>query len=151
MTCALPIDIVNDENIVRLIRTPQHINKNNMLKPSAFRSKVGTDDVSVIRHTHMGTDFCKSKAKKIMTTDYVGLAVVSAGNIRDAGSKVRDSREEFCGHASIMHGVMILQSDEPPTSQDNLLITERCKRILEYTKYYPDPAPQLDCWTGPNF
>lgn len=64
--CELPIEIANAEIIVRGIMCPSHVKKDNVsLKPAAFKSKAGTDDVSVIRHTHMGSDFCKAKAKEV--------------------------------------------------------------------------------------
>lgn len=149
MTCELPIEILDDENIVRLIKTPQHI-KNDKLKPSAFRSQAGIDDVSVIRHSHMGTNFCKSKAKEIMGENYIGLAVVTAAKIRSVGSKVIDSREEFCGHASILHGV-IFTVDEPPSAAISEFITERCRQIINHTTYHADPELANDVWTGSAF
>lgn len=149
MICELPIEIVDDENIVRLIRTPSHV-KNDKLKPSAFRSQAGTDDVSVIRQTHMGTNFCKSKAKEIMGQNYIGLAVVVAGNIRSTGSNVIDTRDEFCGHASILHGVT-LPIEEPPGSELNEFITERCREIIKHTTYFADPDAANAEWTGAEF
>lgn len=149
MICALPIEILGDEKIVRLIRTPAHI-KNDKLKPAAFRSQAGTDDVSVIRHSHMGTNFCKSKAKQIMGESYIGLAVVTAGKIRSTNSKVIDTRDEFCGHASILHGV-ILPANDPPSAEDNEFITERCRKIVSCVTYYQDPEPANDKWTGSDF
>jgi len=149
MICELPTEVVDDENIVRLIRTPAHI-KNDKLRPGAFRSQAGSDDVSVIRQTHMGTNFCKSKAKEIMGHFYIGLAVVLAGNIRTTGSNVIDSRDEFCGHASILHGVT-LPKDEPPDAALNEFITERCREIIKHTTYLPDPDIADDEWTGSEF
>ncbi len=149
MTCALPIEILDNENIVRLIKTPYHVN-GDKLKHQAFRSQKGIDDVSVVRHSHMGSNFCKSKAKEIMGEGYIGLAVVTAGNIRSSGSKVIDTRDEYCGHASILHGVTI-PVNEPPSAEDNELITERCRQIVSHTKYYQDPEPANDTWTGHEF
>lgn len=147
MTCDIPIDIKDDENIVRLIRAPQHINKRNELRPAAFRSQAGTDDVSVVRHRHVGTDFCKAKAKELMKESYIGLAAVTAENIRLSTSSVVDTREEYCGHASVMHG-MITPLDEPPESETNMLITERCRSIVKKTTLHLDPNPESDNWTG---
>ena len=149
MTCVLPNDVNDDEFIVRLIRTPCHLKKNK-LKAGAFRSQAGEDDVSVVRHTHMGTYFCKSKAKEIMGVNYVGLAIVGVLDVRSTGSAVADTREEYCGHASIMHGV-VLEREEPPESELNEFITERCRNILRFTTYYEDPEPHLDKWTGKVF
>ncbi len=148
MCCELPIDIAGEEKIVRLVRTPSHVAKNK-LKPAAFRSQAGLDEVSVIRHNYMGSDFCKAKGKEIMADAYVGLAVVLAQDIRSIGSTVQDSRVEFCGHAHISHGA-ILQRDEPPNSELNLFITERCRKLVDATTLYTDPSPSAAKWTGPQ-
>ncbi len=148
MCCDLPTEIVDEERIVRLVRTPNHVKKNE-LAPAAFRSQAGTDDVSVVRHNYMGSDFCKSKGKEIMAAAYVGLAVVNAQAIRNTGSSIQDSRDEYCGHAHISHGV-ILPRDEPPNSEMNLFITERCRALVKVATLYRDPAPTKVKWTGPQ-
>ena len=151
--CDLPIDLTDEEKIVRAVMCPSHLKKDKKtLKPAAFRSKAGTDEVSVIRQTHMGSDFCKEKAKEIASAsrviEYAGLAVLQAGQIRSAGSTIQDSRDEYCGHAHISHG-FILQADEPPESVDNLAITERCRALIASATYYADPHPGAEGWTGP--
>jgi len=150
MCCNLPFEIADEEKIVRLIRTPSHIDtRKNKLKPAAFRSQVGTDDVSVVRHSYMGSDFCKAKGKEIMADAYIGLAVVTAQNIRNTGSTVHDSRDEFCGHAHISHGV-ILQPNEPLESEANFLVTERCRELVKMTSLHLDPDPVSSKWSGPK-
>lgn len=150
--CDLPIDIVNDEKIVRAVISPCHIKKNGKLKPAAFRSKPGTDEVSVIRQTHMGSDFCKAKARDIANgspvNEYAGLAVMTAETIRALGSEVHDSRVEFCGHAHISHGIVV-PPDEPPESDTFVLVTERCRDFVNSAAYHPDPSPDSDVWMGP--
>jgi hypothetical protein len=59
----IPIDIDNAEKIVRGILFPAHVKKNGKLRRAVFR-KFGEDRVSVIRHTYVGSDFCKPKAKR---------------------------------------------------------------------------------------
>ena len=93
--CNLPIEIADSEKVVRAIMSPYHFNNNGHLRPAAFRSEPGTDNVSVIRQTYMGSDFCKAKAKEIAAASpgktYMGLAVLIASQIRDVGAKVIDS------------------------------------------------------------
>lgn len=148
--CDLPIEIPNYEIIVRAVMCPSHVKPNRLaLKPAAFKSKPGTDDVSVIRHTHMGSDFCKQKAKQIANekAEYAGLAWISAKDIREATSQVTDSRSEYCGHAHIEHG-LIFPAGEPPEGATFDAITERCKELVKRAKYLPDPQPAEECWTG---
>jgi hypothetical protein len=83
-------------------------------------------------------DFCKGKAKEIAhrnpTITYVGLAVLHAQDIRATGSKVHDSREEYCGHAHISHGI-IVPRDEPQNSELNMVVTERCRDLATRARY----------------
>ena len=150
--CQIPIEIDDAEQIVRAIKSPPHIDKKNpaKLKPGAFRSKSGTDNVSVIRHDYMGSDFCKAKGKASANpfAVYVGLASISAAAIRSTGSTVHDSREQFLGHAHISHG-LILFPDEPPKSEDNLVIQERCRALCALATFHRDPEPEREDWTGP--
>jgi hypothetical protein len=148
--CTLPLEISDDEKIVRAIKCPSHIRPGKTtLKPAAFRSKPGFDEVSVIRHTHVGSNFCKKKAKETIdsTNSYNGLAVIMAREIRATTSTVHDSRDEFCGHAHISHGI-ILPRDEPPESALNHMLTERCRALCKAAAYYPDPRPDAEKWTG---
>jgi hypothetical protein len=99
----------------------------------------------------MGSDFCKKKAKETIVADstnsYSGLAVVMARDIRATTSTVHDSRDEFCGHAHISHGI-IMPRDEPLESALNQLLTERCRALCRAAGYYPDPEPDVEKWTG---
>ena len=149
--CRIPTDIDDSEKIVRVVMSPSHIDKRNpsRLKPAAFRSRAGSDDVSVLRHTYTGTDFCKRKGKEIANpkASYVGLAVLSAAGIRSTGSSIHDSRDEFLGHAHISHG-LTLPRNEPPNSEDNLVIQERCRALCAIAALHIDPDPEKEIWTG---
>lgn len=150
--CHLPIEVSNTENIVRIIFSPHHI-KNGKIKGAAFRSRVGSDEVSVIRQTYMGSNFCKEKALSLhrsTISEYQGLAFIKANKIREIGSTVEDSRDVYCGHADIAHGV-VLEPNEPADSDMNRIITERLRTLVNSTTYYPDPNPSGSSWTGPDF
>jgi hypothetical protein len=151
--CDLPVEIADEENIVRVIFCPSHIDTNkNKLKPAAFRPRPHMDEVSVIRHTYMGSDFCKGKAKEIARHNpniaYAGLAVLRAHKIRATGSTIHDSREEYCGHAHISHGIELPSPHEPLYAQVNMDVTERCRALRDKARYYADPNPAADLWEG---
>ena len=150
--CNLPIPIDNDERIVRVILCPVHL-KRGKLKAAAFRSRVGTDDLSTIRHSFKGSNFCKHQGVRLGaasgTQQYVGLAVILAESIRAAGSQVADSREVYCGHAHISHGI-VLPANDPPSAEDALRLTERCKALIEHTNFFPDQSIDAASWTGPE-
>lgn len=153
--CHLPTEIADDENIVRVILSPAHVKPNSTkVRHQALRSRAGEDEVSVIRQSHMGTDFCKEKGKEIEAgwpkNFFVGLLSAKAKEIHECGSTVHDSRTEYCGHAHISHG-FIITPNEPPSADINLVLTNRCSRILEIMTYYPDPNPASLRWTGASF
>jgi hypothetical protein len=153
--CHLPTDIAGDENIVRAILCPAHVKEGSTrVKHQAFRSRPGTDEVSVIRHSYTGSDFCKQKGKEIEAgwpkNFFVGLSVIRAASILECGSTVHDSREEYWGHAHISHG-FILPPNEPPPPEMNLILTARCTAIRNKSVYYPDPNTASYNWTGEVF
>jgi hypothetical protein len=146
--CDIPIPVADDEKIVRVIMAG-YVNKSNTaIKPRAFRSRPGTDEVSVIRHTYKGSDFCKASGRA-RSNEYVGLAVLLASRIRQAGSEITDSREDFCGHAHISHGIVAPPPNEPLPPQDNLALDRKVEALSLAALYHPDPAPDAAGWTGP--
>lgn len=150
----IPIHIDDPEVIVRAIFEPYH-EKKGKLKPAAFRSPPGKDEVSVIRQSYMGTQFCKRKAKEIeaeirkqdQNKKYRGFAVLQASQIRSVKSEVIDSREQFLGHADIKHGV-ILERDEPLQSEAKMNLDERLKTLVSLTNYFQDQNPDEENWSG---
>jgi hypothetical protein len=153
--CHMPTDIAGDENIVRVILCPTHVKEGSTkVRHQAFRSRPGTDEVSVIRHSYKGSDFCKQKGKEIEAgwpkNFFVGLSVIRAVSIRECGSTVHDSREEYCGHAHISNG-FIMPPNEPPASDFLLALTERCKAIVDKSVYHPDRYTASPKWTGAAF
>jgi hypothetical protein len=152
--CSIPIPIADSETIVRAIKRPSHLKgkgANEKLKVAAFKSVAGVDDVSVMRQTHMGATACRQKGIELVQgndkVQYAGLAVVTAAGIRASGSTVSDTREEFCGHASICHG-FVLTRDEPEDSETAMKVNERIHAILEATTFYRDPSPEIDNWAA---
>ena len=146
--CEIPIPIADSEKIVRAI-VQGCVNKaNTALKPRAFRSRPGADEVSVVRHDYKGSDFCKNNGRT-GRSDYVGLAVLLADQIRKAGSEVIDSREEFCGHAHIAHGIIAPPPHEPLSAQENLALDKKVAALQSAARYHPDPDVSAEGWTGP--
>jgi hypothetical protein len=143
--CDIPVPVANEETVVRALREC-HVRKGK-LRDNVFRSPAGVDEVSVMRHTHMSSDSCKSKAKEIAAADvhnpYVGFAAISVASVRNVGSEVTDSRQEFCGHADISHGVVV-PKEEPLKPELSL----RLRDLKDKAKLLMDPAPENDAWTG---
>jgi hypothetical protein len=144
--CDIPVAVANEETIVRGLREC-HIKKKGQLRDNVFRSVPGIDEVSVMRHTYVKSDFCKAKTKEIARGDannpYVGLAAITVISVRSVGSDVNDSREEFCGHAHISHG-MVTVPEEP---LDPRLIA-RLRALNSAARLLLDPSPDSDAWTG---
>jgi hypothetical protein len=143
--CDIPVAVANAETVVRALREC-HIRRGK-LRDNVFRPMANTDQLSVMRHTHMGSDACKKIAKEISRTDpsnpYVGLAAIGVGTVRELGSEVTDSREVYCGHADISHGFVVPAGEplEPAQSLHIRNLTDRARLLL-------DPAPAATAWTG---
>ncbi len=147
--CDFPVAIADGETIVRGI-LDIHLNDKGKLKSNAFRPKAQTDDVSVMRHTCMGSDACKTRARELSHhgINYRGLAVLLAQEIRAVDSQVTDSREgNYCGHAHISHGI-IVPLHEPLESPLNLVLVEKLRKLRTIARYYSDPEPVNPVWTG---
>ena len=99
-----PREIADEEAIARGIFYSYHIDKKGRLKPEAYRSPPGKDEVSVMRSDWIGAHVCKHRSKKLedksQNKTYKGLAVLSAKQVAQTGAWLMDTQEEFprpCG------------------------------------------------------
>jgi hypothetical protein len=146
--CPLPFRIDDGETIVRALKTPEHFNaQKGSIKPAAFRPPAGKRKLSVMRQL-IGNDACKQKANEICGEKYIGLAVTLAQSVRAAGSRVRDHRWDFCGHAHLNHGFPAPPKGEPMDSKQNLLMVERCRALVRHSEYRNDPNSASKSWSG---
>lgn len=149
--CEIPTSVDDAEKVVRIVGR-SYLNKSQTkLKPRIFRSQPGTDEVSVIRHTYRDANFCKAKARERAAApefEYVGLAVLAVRQIRMTGSTVHDSREVYCGHAHISHGIPAATPNEPLSPSQNLALDQRVEALCSIARYYPDPDLNAEVWTG---
>ncbi len=151
ITSKLPLEVADDEPIVRGICSHHHVSSKGKLKPEAYEAPDGTDEVSVMRSNWLGTDVCKQRAKKLENLEkrkiYRGLAVLSAQQIREAGADVVDSRKVYEGHADIKHGV-IQERGVPLLPQEIDILRQRYKKLAALAEYYPDQSPETEIWKG---
>ena len=148
--CDIPLDVADGENVVRAIFS-NHVD-NKTLRKNAFYER--NDDVSVMRHTYIGSDQCKKHALEVKPGNanikYKGLAVIGVRVVRDANSQVTDSREgNFCGHAHISHEIEVPPADDPLFAQQKLELDERLRALKKAARYVADPNPESDGWSGP--
>src|SRR5258708_2113604 len=146
--CDIPVPVADEENVVRAIFS-SHVDKNKLRKNAFYEIH---DDVSVMRHSRLGSDQCKKHALEIKPGNagikYKGLAVIGVKAVRDAKSQVSDSREVFCGHAHISHGIQVPPADDPLFAQQKLELDERLRKLKSLARFVPDPNPSLETWSG---
>lgn len=149
--CA-PLDIPEDENIIRAIYYSVHLDSKGRLKWNAYDPTPGTDQVSVMRAGCMEPDGCKRKARELEGPNklYRGLAVLNAGAVRNSGMDVTDSRREFCGHGHISTGVFVRKREplEPRDPEEREKVKAIASVLMKLSNYYKDPNPDSDTWTG---
>lgn len=146
----LPIPIEDAETIVRAVVAPAHY-KNGKLATAVFRPPAGKSSISVMRQ-RMGDNYCKKKGVEIGSASpgqqYVGLLTIRAGAIRNAGSFVSDSRDEWLGHADLDHGFVSVPND-PLRADEFARMTERCQALKKSSTFYADPDTASVAWSGP--
>jgi hypothetical protein len=151
MSDSLPFEISDSETIVRVVKHGYHTNQNGKLTWHVFKPKAGENEVSVIRQL-LGNDNCKSAGVRICSNEnpskYIGFAAILAKSIRDAGSEVVDSRDEFLGHADLRHNIAPLQDDEPSDGDATRKIRDRCKKLFESTKFTKDTEVDNPKWVA---
>ena len=145
--CWIPKQIKTEELIVRIIVHPYHFNKSGKnLSASALKSPPDKDEVSVIRHTYRDADFGKLKAKQLEDENkkFRGFLVWFAGEIRDYGSEIIDTRNIYCGHADIKHGIIPKRGKPLPPE-----FNERLNNLIKKAgRYYFESNPENPKWTG---
>lgn len=151
--CDIPVDVADNEKIVRAVIYPFHFDRRkNRLKKDLFKSKPGKDEVSVIRGTYKDASFCKAKGREVAAASdigkCVGLAVLLAYQIRKTRSEVHDSRNEYCGHAHISHGVVAAPPNEPLPPDQQLALDEKLDSLIRDAVFRVDPDQQAAGWTG---
>jgi hypothetical protein len=146
----IPEDISDQEVIVRGVCSPYHI-KDDKIKAALYDPTPDTDEISVMRHNHMSSDACKTKAKElenpVQKKIYKGLAVLSVAQIRSTHCDIKDSRNVYFGHADIKVGFIVPRGEPLPAEQMQLL-RDRKKMLVKLTNYFPDPEPPAIKWTG---
>ena len=144
-----PVQIRTDELIVRALYCPYHF-KDNKLDKAAFKPQKGSNKISVMRHAWLKSDGCKAQAKRLQRDGktYRGFAALSAGEIKDAGADVADSRREYEGHADIQIKWIRGGGGEPGQPEEMMEINAVAKMLRDSARYYSDPDPDHDRWTG---
>ena len=134
--CSLPVEVEGAETIARLFVSPFHIKKNKPI-PTAFRPTDTTDEVSVIRLTHMGKEFCDAKGLELelakpkeLSPKYQGFGSAKVNDVRGLGHEVFDSRIQYCGHGHISIGI-VLSKAEPLPSEEMARLHDICKKLRD--------------------
>ena len=144
---ALPLDISDDERLARALFCPYHMDNSGKIKKEAFKAPTGRRDVSVNRLRTLDPDACKARSKAIRNPGaFKGFAVIVAEGVRKCGSDVVDSRELYLGHADIVHPIALEKGVPAPPK-----FNQRLKQMAQLAKYFPDPDPDSDRWSGEYF
>lgn len=147
--CNIPLDIADEENVVRAIFS-NHVDKKKLRKNAFYERH---DDVSVMRHSYLGSDQCKKHALEVKPGNaqitYKGLAIIGVKAVRDAGSQATDSRDgNYCGHAHISHGIELPPDNDPLFAQKKLELDDRLRELKRLARYVPDLDPAAEGWRG---
>jgi hypothetical protein len=149
-TRRIPSDIANSEVLVRAVFS-YHLDKGKP-RPTLFRNP--DDLISVSRRAWVAPWLTKLIARARIENErlerpnlYVGLAFVSAEDVRKHGATVVDSRVEYLGHADIRNGIVQPKGEALPPRISKTL-HERAQKLLGSAKFVKDPDPDELRWTG---
>lgn len=146
--CDIPVEVADEEKVVRAIFSC-HLDKKNLRRTAFYEMH---DDVSVMRHSHLGSDECKKRALEVQPGNaairYKGFAVIGVRAVREVSSQVTDSRQVYCGHAHISHGIPVPPADDPLFAQQKFELDERLRKIKSLARFVPDPEPLQETWSG---
>lgn len=142
----VPLEVEQDERIIRAIYSPYHVDKHNKVKHQAYDPSPGTDEVSTMRLEHMGAPLCRRKAKSFQTPKKIlaGLAVLRVETIVSEGICVVDSRRQFCGHADIrflIPELAKLRKGEPPPPDVGKRLKDLKDKLVKSSTFFSDPRP----------
>ena len=150
----IPRQVDDGERIVRAIYSPYHLDKKKRrITREAYEPTPSTDEVSIMRLEHMGTFFCKRKARSFEHSHkkYQGFAVLRTSAVRASDMDVSDSRQHYCGHGEIRLMVEELRGREPQEPLPPQLgkrVKELKDRLKDSSHYVADPFPNSRWWKG---
>jgi hypothetical protein len=147
----LPKKIDDSEKIVRAIFSPINIkisNNKQSIKPNAYRSPSGKDEVSVLRQDYCSPTFCKQYAKKSHDPEnrrtYFGFGLLTAAKIRRFDANVvYTPKIDNDYHADITIGYIPQKGEELPAEYQLIIY-----KMANASKFYIDPNPSSNKWEG---
>ena len=146
----IPSFIDEHEEIVRVLLSPIHINKNEEIKPYSFQPPVNSQDISVNRLSYTTLNDCK-KQGLLMQNDrnfFWGVGIMSVNSIKEVGFNLVYSPilnhpqfSDNLAHADIKIGYV--KQSEIPLPID---ITLKIKELIKKIRLEKDSNPMLVTW-----
>ena len=146
--------IENVEPIVRVIKSPQHY-KNGKPKPQAFKPKVGTNIISVVRWLYKVDDSSLFKKQcqdigNVGDNIYWGLAAIRAAHVANVGIAIEDRPEDYPGHAHFIFPIPSVPPNEPLQNDDFVRMNEILNSLIDQSKFIEDKHPGSPDWSIPD-
>lgn len=148
-TRKVPNPVAANETVIRVVTT-WHVNSRG-LSHELFKNR--DDRVSVSRASWVEPWLAKLHGRARVENRrlsppklYTGLAFVRVSEIRDHGSEVVDSREEYLGHADLRHGIATQKQGVALPPNLAKALNDRAKAIAKSATYVADPRPSSLRW-----
>ena len=149
----VPLDFSNDERIIRTVYSPFNIDrKKGTLNPNLFKSPFDIDEISVNRLNYTTANFCKKISKDnqaVGKRDYFGFAVLLKKEITNSNcsivySPITEPKEKInYFHSDIKVGQIAKRGEQYPSE-----ISKKIKDLTDVARFYIDPLPTSNDWTG---
>ncbi len=149
---SIPEIIAREEHIIRAIYHPMNCNsKTGEIKMNTLRSPAGKDEVSILRKSYIGLNearkFFYDNGNPAKNRNYKGFCALFASDIFDHGSEIIPDFIPIEQHANIVHGYIVKENQELPVEL-KLRLEALLTLIKEKNRYFEDPSPASDNWTG---
>lgn len=144
----------SEERINRSVFSTINLTRSQKLKPNAFQSPKGFDEVSVNRFEYTSSNFCKKIAKPIENPSvkklFFGFGIHNHKDIISSGadiiySPITSGEIINVFHSDIKTGFVVEKGEQPPSR-----LTEIRRNLADSCRLYVDADPRGEEWKGNN-
>lgn len=146
--------LVNNSEFILRALVKEDVSVSQGVKWHAVAPRISEESSSVMRLQLMGADSVKAKAVELKGEKMHALARARAGTLRTRVSDVRDSREQFYGHADLQHPMARPPKGESLTPGEPMAPTPEYLAAVAYYRAVASlfcvfiDEPASESWTG---
>lgn len=145
----LPYTFHSSEKIARTIFSPINITADQKnIRPNAFKSVAGIDEISVNRLSHTTIDFIRDLGKGMTNRnndrEYFGFGILIYFEIIECKADITYTPKDYNSyHSDIKLGYVPIKGKPLPSEY-----AQKAKNLANKARLYKDPKPESNEWEG---